>query len=62
MKKLLVLALVLSGCAAGAVTLAPEATKVQVGEQAHSGKYEQVGAITARHGGGCGLYGRAGEL
>jgi hypothetical protein len=60
--RLLIVPLLLSGCTAAAVTVAPEAVRVQVGDQPPSGRYEQVGAITARHGGGCGLYGSQGNF
>lgn len=55
------LALVLGGCTAGVVRLSPAATKVQVGSSSPGAGYTQVGAISAKNGGGCGLYGSQGS-
>src|SRR5262249_25198875 len=41
---------------------APDAIQVRTGTLAPSGRYDQLGAITAKHGGGCGLYGTRGNL
>jgi len=49
-----------AGCAASRVEVVPEASRVRVGSQAPSGDAEQIGAVTAQHGGGCGLYGSRG--
>jgi hypothetical protein len=53
-------ALVVAGCSAADVLVAPDASRVQVGTRPPVGPHEQVGAVTATHGGGCGLYGRRG--
>lgn len=54
------LALIAAGCAAADVLVTPDAARVQVGTRPPVGPHEQLGAITATHGGGCGLYGRRG--
>jgi hypothetical protein len=53
--------LLLAGCTAARVTAIPDAPKVRVGTQPPAGSAEQLGAITAKHGGGCGLYGTRGD-
>jgi hypothetical protein len=55
------LALIAAGCAAAEVLVAPDAARVQVGTAPPVGASEQIGAVTATHGGGCGLYGRRGS-
>jgi hypothetical protein len=50
----------LAGCTAGRVQIVADASRVRVGSQAPSGDVEQLGALTAQHGGGCGLYGARG--
>jgi hypothetical protein len=51
----------LTSCTAAHVTVAPDASRVRTGTQPPAGSYEEVGAITATHGGGCGLYGAGGN-
>lgn len=55
-------AMVFAGCAAAQVSVAPDAIQVRTGTLTPSGRYEQLEAITAQHGGGCGLYGVRGNL
>lgn len=50
----------LAGCTAGAVRLTPTATSVQVGSNSPESGYTQIGPISAKNGGGCGLYGSQG--
>jgi uncharacterized lipoprotein YajG len=52
----------LAGCAAAQVTVAPDTIRVMTGTQPPDSTYDQLGAITAKHGGGCGLYGTRGNL
>ncbi len=52
----------LAGCAASQVAIAPDAARVKTGSQPPVGQFEQLGVITAKHGGGCGLYGVGGDL
>jgi hypothetical protein len=59
---LLLSTLFLVGCAAAQVTIAPGSSRVMTGTRPPEGPYEQLGAITATHGGGCGLYGARGNL
>lgn len=58
---LLVLVMAAAGCTAGKVATLPDTSRVRVGSQPPSGPNEQLGAITAKHGGGCGLYGARGS-
>lgn len=58
---LLVLVLGAAGCTAGKVATLPDTSRVRVGSQPPGGLNEQLGAITAKHGGGCGLYGARGS-
>lgn len=58
---LVVLTLVGAGCAATEVVIAPDAPRVRTGTQPPIGAFEQLGALTAQHGGGCGLYGTRGN-
>ncbi len=58
----LLAASMLVGCAAGQVAVAPDAIQVQTGTQRPVGATAQLGAITATHGGGCGIYGTRGNL
>jgi hypothetical protein len=55
-------AVVLSACTAATVSTAPGASKVVIGDQPPPEGYEQLGAITAKHGYGCGLYGSEGNF
>jgi hypothetical protein len=58
---LLLFPLLLLGCSAGQVAVVPSATTVTGGTQPPpSGAFAQLGAVTATHGGGCGLYGSRG--
>jgi len=54
-------AMIIAACTAAEVLVAPDAPRVQVGTRSPSGAYEQIGAVTATHGGGCGLYGQRGN-
>jgi S1-C subfamily serine protease len=58
---LILTALLLSGCSAAEVTAVPDTSRVTVGTRPPEGGYQQLGAITATHGGGCGLYGSRGD-
>lgn len=58
---LVIASLLLAGCTAAQVAVAPDAARIQVGTQPPRGLYEQLGAITAKHGGGCGVYGTRGD-
>lgn len=58
---LLFVAIAAAGCAAAEVAVVPDASRVRVGSQLPVGVYEQLGAVTAQHGGGCGLYGTRGN-
>jgi hypothetical protein len=53
--------LLLAGCSAAQVSTAPDASRIRIGTQPPGGSHEQLGAITAKHGGGCGLYGTRGD-
>jgi hypothetical protein len=53
--------LLLAGCTAAHVAVAPDASGVRVGTQPPGSAHEQLGAVTAKHGGGCGLYGTRGD-
>lgn len=57
---MILVVLALAACTAGRIDGVPEASRVRVGSQAPSGDIDQLGAITAQHGGGCGLYGARG--
>jgi len=54
--------LCLAACSAAHVAIAPDAPRVRTGTTPPDGPSEQLGAITATHGGGCGLYGTRGNL
>ena len=58
---LIAAASVLCACAAGQVTVRPDAMHVQVGTSPPGQGFVQIGPITAKHGGGCGLYGSQGN-
>jgi S1-C subfamily serine protease len=65
MKKLtafLIITLLLAGCAATNVAVRPSSVNVQVGHSSPGEGYDQLGPITAKHGGGCGLYGAQGDF
>ncbi len=59
---LLVTILLAGGCSAAQIAVAPDATRVRTGSRPPDGAYDQLGAITATHGGGCGLYGTRSNL
>ena len=54
--------LALSGCTASQVKISPESLAVQFGTNPPSGDAIQIAPVTARHGGGCGLYGAEGNF
>ncbi len=58
---LVLLALVLAACTAAEVIVAPDTSRVRTGNQPPVGAHQQIGAVTAQHGGGCGLYGTRGN-
>lgn len=58
----LITMLVLAGCTAGQVAMRPDSVNVQVGNNPPGDGYTQLGPITAKHGGGCGLYGSQGDF
>jgi hypothetical protein len=51
----------LTSCTAAQVAVAPDSSRIKTGTQPPNARYEELGAITATHGGGCGLYGTAGN-
>jgi hypothetical protein len=53
--------LTLAGCAAAQVAVAPEAVNVRTGTELPPEPYQELGAITASHGGGCGGFGTRGN-
>ncbi len=53
---------VLSACTAASVSVEPGASKVVIRDQPPPDGSEQLGAITAKHGHGCGLYGSEGSF
>jgi hypothetical protein len=48
------LAVLATGCSASPVAVAAESTSVRTGTQTPGAGFQEVGAITATHGGGCG--------
>jgi hypothetical protein len=52
----------LGGCTAGSVHILPGSQHVEVGSVAPADGYLMVGPISAKHGGGCGLYGSQGDF
>jgi hypothetical protein len=52
----------LVSCSAAQMAVTDKASRVRVGREAPSGGFQQVGAITAQHGGGCGAYGARGNF
>jgi hypothetical protein len=52
----------LVGCTASQVQTTPKSLNVQIGSNVPSGNAKFLGPITARHGGGCGLYGAEGNF
>lgn len=57
-----VLVSMIVGCTAGQVKMSPESLAVQFGTVPPPEGAIQVAPITARHGGGCGLYGAEGNF
>lgn len=53
--------LALTGCTASAVRPTSAAMNVQVGANSPEAGYTQIGPISAKNGGGCGLYGSQGS-
>ena len=53
--------LALAGCTASSVILKPGAEDVQISTEPPGEGYSLIGPISARHGGGCGLFGSAGR-
>ncbi|WP_445145038.1 DUF4156 domain-containing protein [Dyella sp. Tek66A03] len=51
----------LAGCTASEVKVSPGSVSVQVGANSPGSGFAQIGPITAKHGGGCGLYGSQGD-
>jgi hypothetical protein len=58
---LLLVTLLLAGCAAAEVAVAPRALNVRTGSEPPLEPYQEMGAITASHGGGCGGFGTRGN-
>lgn len=58
----LITMLVLTGCTASQVAMRPDSENVQVGNNPPGDGYTQLEPITAKHGGGCGLYGSQGNF
>ena len=59
---LLAIVFVLTGCTASQVKINPESLNVQIGTTPPMGEAIQIAPLTARHGGGCGLYGAEGNF
>lgn len=59
---ILVAMLVIVGCTASNVAMRPDSVNVQVGIDPPGDGFMQLGPITAKHGGGCGLYGSQGNF
>ncbi|MGD8241997.1 MAG: hypothetical protein PVG19_10245 [Desulfobacterales bacterium] len=57
----LIISSLLIGCTAGEVMMKPGSTSIQVGNNPPGEDFIQIGPITARHGGGCGIYGSQGD-
>jgi hypothetical protein len=58
---IIVSVLLLAGCAAAEVAVAPAALNVRTGSDAPLEPSQEMGAITASHGGGCGGFGTRGN-
>jgi hypothetical protein len=58
---LLLVTLLVAGCAAAEVAVAPAALNVRTGSDAPLEPSQEMGAITASHGGGCGGFGTRGN-
>jgi len=56
------LTFVLSACTASSVKMHPGSENVQIGTAAPEAGYSMLGPISAKHGGGCGLYGAEGDF
>ena len=59
---LLLTMLLLTACTAGNVAMRADSVNVQVGNNPPGDGFTQLGPITAKHGGGCGLYGSQGDF
>lgn len=53
---------ILAGCTASNISMRAGSANVQVGNNPPGEGYTQLGPITAKHGGGCGLYGSQGNF
>ena len=51
----------LVGCTASEVRMSPSSANVQVGRNSPGSEFTQLGPITAKDGGGCGLFGSQGD-
>jgi hypothetical protein len=51
----------LAGCTASEIKMSPSSASVNVGSNSPGSGFTQLGPITAKHGGGCGLYGSQGD-
>ena len=51
----------LAGCTASEVKVSQGSANVNVGTNSPGPGFSQIGPITAKHGGGCGLYGSQGD-
>src|SRR3990172_7349882 len=58
----LITMLAIVGCTASNVAMRPESVNIQVGNNPPGDGFAQLGPITAKHGGGCGLYGSQGDF
>lgn len=58
---LLLVTLLLGGCAAAEVAVAPAALDARTGSEPPIEPYQEMGAITASHGDGCGGFGTRGN-
>lgn len=58
----LVIVLILVGCTASTIAMRPESADVQIGNTPPGNGFTLLGAISAKHGGGCGLYGAQGNF
>lgn len=52
----------LAGCTASEVVMRPDSINIQIGTKSPGDGFTQIGPITAKHGGGCGLYGAQGDF
>ncbi|MEL0615353.1 hypothetical protein V6243_00820 [Cobetia marina] len=52
----------LSACSAGQVSMQQNSMDVEIGSNPPTGEYKNLGPISAKHGGGCGLFGAQGNF